>query len=194
MLGGCHFCGNPCARSLADVFGGGANSFAIEFVTIGNPGNPPDTTGNPNPAGSVPYVYRMGKYEISEQMIEKANALGGLGITLADMTPYGGNGPNKPATGVTWFEASTGSTRAQVTRLPTSSTAAAIFNCGRPAIPGTTRAISFAMAWRNTFCQARRSGTRRRSLIQHRARIGITQQRVTQRRWLSLVELCPVPL
>ena len=41
-------------------------------MTIGNPGNPPDA--NPNPAGSVPYSYRIGKYEISEQMIEKANA------------------------------------------------------------------------------------------------------------------------
>ena len=43
---------------------------------IGNPGNAADTTGNPNPAGSVPYTYRMGKFEISEQMIDKANAAG----------------------------------------------------------------------------------------------------------------------
>jgi hypothetical protein len=61
------------ASSLhADTFGGGANSFDVEFVTIGNPGNPPDA--NPNPAGAVPYVYRIGKYEISEQMIDKAGA------------------------------------------------------------------------------------------------------------------------
>jgi hypothetical protein len=39
---------------------------------------PADTTGNPIPAGSVPYVYRMGKYEISRKMIENANAEGGL--------------------------------------------------------------------------------------------------------------------
>ena len=38
----------------ADTFGSGANSFDIEFVTIGNPGNPPDA--NPNPAGAVPYA------------------------------------------------------------------------------------------------------------------------------------------
>ncbi len=105
MLGGCHFCGASCARSSADVFGSGANSFSIEFVTIGNPGNPPDTTGSPSPAGSVPYAYRIGKYEISRDMIEKANAEGGLGITLADMTLFGGNGLNRPATGVTWLEA-----------------------------------------------------------------------------------------
>jgi formylglycine-generating enzyme required for sulfatase activity len=38
-------------------------------------------------------------------MITKANALGNLGITLADMTPYGGNGANRPATGISWNEA-----------------------------------------------------------------------------------------
>ena len=75
------------------------NTFDIEFVTIGNPGNAADTTGNPNPAGSVPYTYRMGKFEISEQMIDKANALGGLGITKDT------RGPDKPATSVSWNEA-----------------------------------------------------------------------------------------
>ena len=65
----------------ADTFGSGTNSFEIEFVTIGQPENPPDTTGDPNPAGAVPYEYRIGKYEISEQMIDKANVVGGLGLT-----------------------------------------------------------------------------------------------------------------
>jgi hypothetical protein len=83
----------------ADSFGSGANSFDVEFVTIGNPGNPPDA--NPNPAGAVPYSYRIGKYEISEQMIDKANALGGLGITNNT------RGPDYPATNITWFEAAT---------------------------------------------------------------------------------------
>lgn len=86
----------PCR---GDMFGSGVNSFEIDFVTIGSPGNPADTTGDPNPAGSVPYTYRMGKYEISEQMIEKANVLGGLGITKDT------RGPNQPATRVSWFEA-----------------------------------------------------------------------------------------
>jgi formylglycine-generating enzyme required for sulfatase activity len=83
----------------ADTFGSGANSFSIEFVTIGDPGNPADTTGSPNPVGSVPYAYRIGKFEISEQMIDKANALGGLGLTID------ARGPDKPATSVSWFEA-----------------------------------------------------------------------------------------
>jgi formylglycine-generating enzyme required for sulfatase activity len=95
---GAFLCIISADRVVADVFGIGENSFEIEFVTIGQPGNAADTTGAPNPAGSVPYAYRMGKYEISEQMIDKANALGGLGITKDT------RGPNKPAT-VTWFEA-----------------------------------------------------------------------------------------
>jgi hypothetical protein len=84
-------------HALADTFGSGLNAFEIEFVKIGAAGNPPDA--NPNPAGAVPYEYRIGKYEVSEQMIEKANALGGVGITLDD------RGPDFPATSVTWYEA-----------------------------------------------------------------------------------------
>lgn len=82
--------------SSFEAFGSGANSFSIEFVMIGNPGNPPDA--NPNQVGAVPYAYRIGKYEISEQVIDKANALGGLGITKDT------RGPEKPATSVTWYE------------------------------------------------------------------------------------------
>jgi formylglycine-generating enzyme len=85
------------AAAQADIFGSGADSFSIEFVTVGNAGNPPDA--NPNPAGAVPYGYRIGKYEVSEQMIDKANALGGLGITKD------ARGPDYPATSITWFEA-----------------------------------------------------------------------------------------
>jgi hypothetical protein len=94
-----------------DTFGSGANTFDIQFVTIGDPGNVADTTGAPNPAGSVGSVYRIGKYETSEQMIDKANALAGLGITKIT------SGPDKPgimswneaARFVNWLNASTGS-------------------------------------------------------------------------------------
>jgi hypothetical protein len=85
--------------AMADRFGTGASTFEIAFVAIGNPGNAADTTGAPNPAGAVPYAYRIGKFEISEDMIDKANALGGLGITK-DL-----RSPDKPATSVSWFEA-----------------------------------------------------------------------------------------
>jgi formylglycine-generating enzyme len=83
----------------ADTFGSGANSFSIDFVTIGDPGNLADTTGSPNPAGSVAYAYRIGKYEISEQMVDMANALGGLGLV------HNGRGAEKPATSINWLEA-----------------------------------------------------------------------------------------
>ena len=90
---------NTFARSaVADTFGSGANSFEIDFVTIGNPGNP----GDPNTVyhrGSVPVTYRIGKYEVSGDAIAKANALGGLNIAIDS------RGPNKPAASVSWNEA-----------------------------------------------------------------------------------------
>ncbi len=97
--------GSSVMVAVADTFGTGGNQFTIDFVDIGNPNNTADTTGTPNPAGSVPYVYRMGKYEISRDMITKANTEDSLGITLEDMTSYGGNGADKPAPGVSWNEA-----------------------------------------------------------------------------------------
>jgi formylglycine-generating enzyme required for sulfatase activity len=89
----------PPQEALADTFGSGANTFEIEFVPIGNPGNPADTTGTPDPAGQVAYAYRMSKYEISEDMINKAVTLGGLNIN------HDNRGANKPATSATWLEA-----------------------------------------------------------------------------------------
>ncbi|MEX2306100.1 MAG: SUMF1/EgtB/PvdO family nonheme iron enzyme [Pirellulales bacterium] len=85
--------------AVAAMFGSGANTFEIKFATIGDPLNLPDTTGNPNPAGSVAQAFRMGKLEVSEQMIVKANAEGGLGITKDT------RGADKPATSVSWNEA-----------------------------------------------------------------------------------------
>lgn len=85
--------------AVADTFGSGGESFEVEFVPIGGSGNLPDTSGSPSPIGSVTYSYRMGKFEISEEMIRKANALGGLGITMNS------RGPSKPATSISWFEA-----------------------------------------------------------------------------------------
>ena len=95
------------AQTITETFGTGDNAFTMEFVTIGNPGNVADTTGAPNPAGSVAYTYNLGKYEVSRDMITKANSAGSLGITMQDMTTYGGNGVNRPATGISWYEAAT---------------------------------------------------------------------------------------
>ena len=92
----------PLSVVDADTFGSGANEFTIDFTTIGNAGNAADNTGY----GAVGYGYRIGTYEVSRDMITKYNAIGGgPSISLQDMTNYGGNGPDKPATGVTWSEA-----------------------------------------------------------------------------------------
>jgi len=87
---------------LQQTFGSGANAFTMDFVTIGNPGNAADTTGSPNPAGSVDYTYSIGKYEVSREMIDKANSAGVLGITYSS---YQSSRGNQPAGGISWVEA-----------------------------------------------------------------------------------------
>jgi len=88
-------------QTITETFGSGANQFSIDFVQIGNPGNEADTTG----FGAVSYTYNLGKYEISRDMIEKANLDGNLGLTLMTMTNLASNGLNKPAIGINWNEA-----------------------------------------------------------------------------------------
>jgi formylglycine-generating enzyme required for sulfatase activity len=93
------------AESLLESFGSGANAFTMEYVTIGNAGNAADKTGSPNPVGAVNYTFNLGKYEVSRDQIIKANASASLGITLFDLSNFGGNGLLKPATGINWYEA-----------------------------------------------------------------------------------------
>lgn len=91
--------------SHADTFGSGANQFTIDFASIGNPGNPADNNFH-GTAGTVDYIYRMGKFEVSRDMVSKANAEGDLGLTLWDMSfVTGGTRPNMPASGLTWNQA-----------------------------------------------------------------------------------------
>jgi len=104
------FTAMSCVDAVAGTvtFGSGTNQFNMEFVTVGDPGNAAATDGY-RPAGAVGYEYRMGKFEVSRDMITKYNANFGtannLQINLANMTPYGGNGVNRPATGLIWNEA-----------------------------------------------------------------------------------------
>jgi formylglycine-generating enzyme len=106
----------PSVQAIADTFGTGEQRFEIEFVTVGDPNNSADATGNPQPAGAVGYAYRIGKYEISRDIVAKANAQGNLGITLHTLEVEGDpiDGvepfefiprPGMPATGVSWNEA-----------------------------------------------------------------------------------------
>ena len=98
----------------------------------------------------------MGKYEISEQMINKANTLGGLFITKDT------RGADKPASNMTWNEAarfvnwlntSTGCPQAYKFAIQpgeagyTANTQRTQHcNCGRSAMPAMTRTISTATA------------------------------------------------
>ena len=96
------------AQVFTEAFGGGANQFSIEFVGIARPNNPKDTlsiSGVQYQGGQVNYLYRMGRFEVSRAMINNANALGGLGISMGDLTPYGGNSDLRPANEISWNEA-----------------------------------------------------------------------------------------
>jgi formylglycine-generating enzyme len=86
---------NTHLSAQADTFGTSGNEFTIDFVNIGNAGNAADTTGY----GAVPYQYRVGTYEITQDAITKATASG-----MADVTagPWTGS---QPATEISWYEA-----------------------------------------------------------------------------------------
>jgi len=96
-------CSQSAVAEFATTFGTGANQFTMNFVPIGSPSNVADTTGSPNPVGSVAYDYSIGKFEVNEDMITKYNAgfgtANGLAITKDTL------GTNKPATSVSWNEA-----------------------------------------------------------------------------------------
>ena len=99
----------PSAR--ADAFGTSGNEFTIDFVDIGNAGNPADTTTY----GAVPYEYRVGKYEISEDAITKATASGMANVTAGPWTgsqPAGKINWYQAAAFVNWLNTSTGKTAA----------------------------------------------------------------------------------
>ena len=85
----------PAPPVTTDTFGTGTNQFTIDFVGIGNPGNPNDTTGY----GGVPYDYRIGKYTISQNQIDAATRNGLQNVTSG---PWSGD---QPAANISWYEA-----------------------------------------------------------------------------------------
>ena len=88
-------------------FGDGANTFELEFVTIGNPGNESDSAGQPTSVGAVSYSFQIGKYEISRDAITKYNSGFGNGnsLSITMQSAYGGNNSGDAAGGITWNEA-----------------------------------------------------------------------------------------
>lgn len=97
-----------CTADQAIYFGSDEHAFSIEFVSVGNPNNLPDTTGSPSVVGSVGYAFDIGKFEMSRGEINGANAASqaegaSLGLTMTDMVERNiesGNGDDQPATGV----------------------------------------------------------------------------------------------
>lgn len=83
------------SQLCADSFDQGADSFEIEFVSIGEDDGVTEST---------PYAYRMAKYEISEGIINVANRISASQSNPLDIT-QSSRGDHKPATMVTWFEA-----------------------------------------------------------------------------------------
>ena len=87
----------------ADTFGSGANTFTIDFVDIGNPGNGEDLGDGDGsysaPYGGVAYIYRMGVTEAPQDWITKATRLGMTNVTA------GAWSAKQPAANMTWYEA-----------------------------------------------------------------------------------------
>lgn len=105
------FLGAPSALlsqviNFGNLEGAGGNTFQIAFSPIGNTGNQANTTQY-GTFGSVGYVYGIGTYEVTRDMVNKANLTARLGVTMLDMSSSTGNGTNKPATGLSWQEIAT---------------------------------------------------------------------------------------
>jgi formylglycine-generating enzyme required for sulfatase activity len=81
--------------ATSDTFGSGGNAFSIDFVSIGNTDNAADTTGR----GAVPYEFRVGTYEITQDAITKATASGMANVTAGAWTG------NQPAANISWYDA-----------------------------------------------------------------------------------------
>ncbi len=87
----------------ADTFGSGTNTFTIDFVEIGNPGNGDDLGAGGGlysaPDGGVDYIYRIGVTEVPQDWITKATKLGMTNVTA------GAWGGSLPAANITWYDA-----------------------------------------------------------------------------------------
>jgi hypothetical protein len=105
------------SAQITENFSWPLNSFSMEFVRVGNPRNLANETYHAgqslfygdyiNQGGAVGYTYDIAKTEVSRVMVEKVNAETGLSglITMQDLSGLGGNGPNRPATGLSWYDA-----------------------------------------------------------------------------------------
>lgn len=92
---------------LADTFGTGANQFTIDFVPIGNPGNPADLRPG-GYYGDVSYDYRIGRYEITNAQWNAFVAAAGAPTSVLPFPFHKGavfTGDLQPTNAVSWYEA-----------------------------------------------------------------------------------------
>ena len=87
----------------ADTFGSGSFVFSLDFVGVGNAGNANDSGAGggsySSPYGGVPYDYRVGVNEISQNVINAAVAGGLTGMPAGSWTG------DKSSAGINWFQA-----------------------------------------------------------------------------------------
>ncbi len=100
------YCGACVSTATADLVRG----IDIDFVTIGNPGNPGDTRiyAIPPGCGAVGYTYQIGKYEVTNaQWYDFVTAAGAPTGNPSDAYDDSAHftGDNQPANEVSWYEA-----------------------------------------------------------------------------------------
>ena len=187
-----------------------AQAVTIDWVSVGNPGNPADTTVMSDGAsgyGSVPYAYRIGKYDVTNsQYAEFLNAkdpsgtnrlglyntnmsdamFGGISFTVgaANGSKYNvvaGRG-NHPVNYVSWystqFASPIGSTTARGAAIRRRGPT--LLQAARPRRATPTR--SRGNPERRCFFPAKTSGTRRPTITLAPIRIIATQLRATPNR------------
>ena len=112
---------------LAGCLCSAAHAVTIDWVTVGDPGNAPDTTGDPNPAGAVATAFQIMKYEFTNQQYKDflnsvastdtyslyrssmgSDSRGGItrnGVSGSYTYAVKPNMGDKPVNFVTWFNA-----------------------------------------------------------------------------------------
>lgn len=96
------------ANLLADTFGSNTNEFTVEFTTIRDLGNSADPR---NGLGAIGYAYRIGTYEVSTAMINRANDVAGLAlepVAFPAGSAAGGISWNNAARFINWLNTNSG--------------------------------------------------------------------------------------
>ena len=94
-------------RAEADSFGSGANQFSIDFVSVGNAGNPDNSAvywSNIDETiafGGVAYDYRIATFEVTQGSVLAAIDNGLTGVIINTLLPSN----SMPATQMSWYEA-----------------------------------------------------------------------------------------